>query len=68
MDLRSKIQKLLDEVPELRPDERKVLTFVVTTMPEGPLEEAMYPEARFQVEGRFEWFFTPSGARRQKAA
>lgn len=67
MDLREKIQKLL-EVSELPREERKVFEFILTTMPEGPLETALYPQPIFHVEGRFEWFFKPNGERRQKAA
>lgn len=67
LDLREKIDKLL-EVPELPPDERKVFTFVVNTMPEGPLEDAMFPDTIFHVEGRFEWYFLPSGQRRERKA
>lgn len=67
MDLREKIQKLL-EVPELPPDERKVFDFVLVTMPTGSLEEAMFPDTIFHVEGRFEWYFHPSGRRRERKA
>lgn len=67
MDLREKIQKLLG-VPELPSDERGIFEFVLVTMPEGPLEEAMYPETIFHVEGRFEWYFRADGERRQRVA
>ena len=67
MDLREKIQKLL-EVSDLPSAERRVFEFVLTTMPNGPLEEAMYPETIFHVEGRFEWYFKADGERRRKVA
>ena len=67
MDLREKMQKLM-EVPELPREERKVFELILTTMPDGPLEEALYPEPIFHVEGRFEWYFKPNGDRRRKAA
>ena len=65
LDLRAKLLKLLD-VEDLPLDERKTYAFVVTTVPEGSLEEAMYPEAAFHLAGRFEWYYRPNGKRRER--
>lgn len=66
MDLRSKVLKLL-EVRTLPSDERRMLDFVLTTTPDGPLEGLLYPDVQAHVEGRFEWFYRCDGQLRKAA-
>lgn len=67
MTLRDKLQKLL-EVSALPEQERKLLAAIpLMTDPNKPLEDQMYPRVRAHIEGRFEWFFKPSGELRRAA-
>ncbi len=66
MTLREKVEKLL-AAPGLPPEERKMLDFVVTTVPNGPLEGMMYPDVQAHVEGRFQWFYRGDGHLRRAA-
>lgn len=65
MTLREKVEKLL-AAPAIPPEERKMLDFVLTTVP-GPLEGMMYPDVQAHVEGRFEWFYRGDGRLRRAA-
>lgn len=65
MTLREKVEKLL-EAPGLPPDERKLLDFVLTSVP-GPLEGMMYAEVQAHVEGRFQWFYNRDNQLRRAA-
>ena len=66
MTLREKVEKLLT-VEALPAPERKVLVYIVTTCPDGPLEDKVHPAPQAHIEGRYEWFFRADGALRRAA-
>ena len=67
MTLKQKVEALLT-VETLERSERQVFQFILDTNQDGELEGMMFPDNEAHVEGRFEWFFTPDGTRRTKAA
>ena len=66
MELREKVLKLL--AINLRPDERKVLDFIIEANGDVPLDGLLFPTVEAHIEARFEWFYTPDGVLRGKVA
>jgi len=67
MKLREKVEMLLT-VTTLEKAERQMLQLTLDVNGDSELEGLLYPEVESHVEGRFEWFFTPSGTLRRKTA
>ena len=64
MNLRLKIEKLVEEAPLPR-EEKTTLQFVLETNGDGELEGMLFPDVETHVNGRYEWFFLPNGALRR---